>query len=63
MKLSIMRRLDAIVGRPACFALSVLFGMFGTLLRRKASGEAHRVLFIELSEMGSTILAAPSIQP
>jgi len=62
MKLSIMRRLDALVGQPACFALSVLFGAFGSLLRRKASGEAHRVLFIELSEMGSTILAAPSIQ-
>src|SRR5688572_11091582 len=62
MKLSTMRRIDAVVGRPVCFALSVLFGVFGRWLRREPRGSQRRVLFVELSEMGSTILASPAMQ-
>jgi ADP-heptose:LPS heptosyltransferase len=62
MKLSTMRRIDVLVGQPATFLLSLFFKLFGGLLRRRAAGGRRRVLFIELSEMGSTILAAPSFQ-
>lgn len=62
MKLSTMRRIDAFVGRPATFVLSWFLRVFGFALRRNRSGAARRILFIELSEMGSTILAAPSMQ-
>lgn len=62
MKLSTMRRIDAFVGRPATFFLSWFLRVFGFALRREARGPTRRILFIELSEMGSTILAAPSMQ-
>lgn len=61
MKLSVMRRIDALVGRPVCFVLSAFFAALGPLLRRQPRGGTRSVLLIELSEMGSTILAAPSI--
>jgi ADP-heptose:LPS heptosyltransferase len=57
-----MRRIDLVVGRPVTFLLAAFFGVFGGLLRRQPRGTRRRVLFIELSEMGSTILAAPSMQ-
>jgi ADP-heptose:LPS heptosyltransferase len=62
MKLSTMRRIDAWVGRPACFVLALLLRVFGGLVQRKPAGGQRSVLFIELSEMGSTILAAATIQ-
>jgi ADP-heptose:LPS heptosyltransferase len=62
MKLSTMRRIDAVVGRPVCFGLSVFFALFGRLLRRGPKAGQRRVLFIELSEMGSTILASPAMR-
>lgn len=62
MKLSTMRKLDYQVGRPLCFVLGWLLRLVGPLFRRSSRGGQRTVMFIELSEMGSTILAAPTVQ-
>lgn len=62
MKLSTMRRIDAWVGRPACWLLATFLRVFGGLVQRQPPGAERSILFIELSEMGSTILAAATIQ-
>jgi len=58
MKVDTMRAIDRWAGAPLCFAL--------TLLRRLSCGGGprppRRLLFIELSEMGSTILADPAMR-
>lgn len=61
MRLSTMRRIDYWVGVPACFLLSLPVRALEALRGPKPVQPGQRVLFIELSEMGSTILAAPSI--
>jgi hypothetical protein len=61
MKLSTMRHIDYWVGVPACFLLGLWVRLRDRLFPRPRDREG-RVLFIELSEMGSTILAAPAIQ-
>jgi ADP-heptose:LPS heptosyltransferase len=60
MNVDRMRLIDRRVGVPLCFLTSLL-------LRLTGSGGAptplpRRILFIELSEMGSTILADPAMQ-
>ncbi len=62
MKLSTMRRIDAWVGRPACFLLALFMRIVGGLFQRSPRGDQRSLLFIELSEMGSTIVAASTIQ-
>jgi len=53
-----MRRVDAWAGRPLCFLLSLLNSLQRMLgIRRLPKGfRPRKILFIELSEMGSTIL-------
>ena len=60
MKLSTMRHVDYWIGVPACFLMSLGVQLRDALF--PASSKRGRILFIELSEMGSTILAAPAIQ-
>jgi ADP-heptose:LPS heptosyltransferase len=55
-----MRRIDYWMGVPLCFVLTLahrLLAVFGT--SRPAA--PRNVLFIELAEMGSTVLAAPAV--
>lgn len=55
-----MRAIDYWMGVPLCFLLTILAYPF-----RRRSGQPptpRRVLFIELSEMGSTILADPAMR-
>ena len=54
-----MRAIDYWLGVPLCFLLTVLTAPFRRAWRRPAP---RRVLFIELSEMGSTILADPAMR-
>jgi ADP-heptose:LPS heptosyltransferase len=61
MKLTTQRRIDRYVGIPACFVLTALVRLFGWFAPRKSGPGSPRVLFIELSEMGSTILASAAI--
>lgn len=59
MKVDFMRFVDYYVGVPICFLLSILVSierLFG-LRRVKKDFKPKKILFIELSEMGSAILA------
>lgn len=56
-----MRRVDRWAGVPLCFAATGVLHLWWRL-RRRPPRPIRRVLFIELSEMGSTILADPAMR-
>lgn len=60
MKIETMRKIDYGVGIPLSFILSLLKFLFPS--RQLQSSKPKKVLFIELSEMGSAILADPAMQ-
>ena len=57
MNIDTMRWIDRRIGTPLCAIASLLLRIVG-LFRPGNAGRPRRVLFIELSEMGTTILAA-----
>src|ERR1700744_6289485 len=59
MKLRTMRAVDYWIGIPLCFLGTLLVRLIGT---PKGPEKPRRVLFIELSEMGSTVIANPALQ-
>lgn len=59
MKVDSMRAIDRWVGVPLCFLLSLLLRLVGGSAPPAAT--PRRLLFIELSEMGSTVLADPAM--
>ena len=59
MKLETMRRIDFWMGIPLCFLCTQWLRIAGA---RKGPEKPARILFIELSEMGSTILANPALE-
>lgn len=63
MKVDTMRKIDRWVGVPICFVLSP-FSWLADLFRsaRITKPDVKRTLFIELSEMGSAIIADPAIR-
>jgi len=61
MKIELMRKVDYLAGIPLCF-LATLLVRFASLLAGKESSPPQNVLFIELSEMGSAILADPAMR-
>ena len=58
--IKLYRFLDLYIGIIACFILTMFRIIFSPFSH--PSGGGDRILFIELSEMGSTILAYPAIQ-
>jgi len=54
-----MRAVDYWIGIPLCFLCTQFVRLMG---RRKGPDKPRRVLFIELSEMGSTVIANPALQ-
>ena len=61
MKIDVMRKVDYFVGfRSAFWQLD--FFRFICLFNRRKSEYPRKVLFIELSEMGSTILVDPAMK-
>jgi ADP-heptose:LPS heptosyltransferase len=60
MKIETMRKIDYGVGIPLSFILTCLRFLFPS--RKLKSEKPKKVLFIELSEMGSAILADPAMQ-
>jgi len=61
MNVDTMRKIDLFVGVPLCF-VGTLLGHLNPLSRRSRPVKIRRVLFIELSEMGSAILADPAMR-
>ena len=59
MKLKTMRAVDYWIGVPLCFLCTQLMRLLGS---RKGPEKPERVLFIELSEMGSTVIANPALE-
>lgn len=60
MNVDFMRKVDYYAGIPLAFAITPLVRLSD--LFRKKQGDPENVLFIELSEMGSTILVDPAMQ-
>jgi ADP-heptose:LPS heptosyltransferase len=59
MKLRTMRAVDYWIGIPLCFLSTRLVNLWP---KPKGPEKPQRVLFIELSEMGSTVIANPALQ-
>jgi len=62
MKVDTMRKVDYSVGVPLCFAGTIIKKLFALFAGQTANSMPKNILLIELSEMGSTILADPAIQ-
>lgn len=61
MNVDLVRKIDFWLGVPTCRLLT-LVGFFLKPFKRKAPARPHKFLFIELSEMGSAILAYPTMK-
>ena len=61
MKIDTMRWIDRRIGAPLCGIATVLLRAV-RLIRPAAASPVRRVLLIELSEMGTTILAEPAMR-
>ena len=61
MKINTMRWVDRRAGVPLCALATALLAIWHRL-RPPAQRSMQRILFIELSEMGSTILADPAMR-
>jgi ADP-heptose:LPS heptosyltransferase len=61
MKVDTMRKVDYFAGVPLCF-FATLIRKIVDLFSARPAGKAKNVLLIELSEMGSTILADPAMR-
>lgn len=59
MKLRTMRTVDYWIGIPLCFLATVWVRLMGA---RTGPPQPRRILFIELSEMGSTVIANPALE-
>jgi len=58
MKLNTMRAVDYWIGVPLCFLCTPIVRLLG---RPKGPEKPQRILFMELSEMGSAVIAHPAI--
>ena len=61
MNIDTMRRIDRLAGVPLC-AVATLLVRIRDWLHARSVRPARRILFIELSEMGSTVLASPAMR-
>jgi len=61
MKIDTMRRIDRRAGIPLCAAATALLRLWAWL-RPKTARPLRRILFVELSEMGSTVIAEPAMR-
>jgi ADP-heptose:LPS heptosyltransferase len=61
MRVDLMRKVDYWLGIPLCFFFSIV-NLFTRLIPRPNVTKPRKILFMELSEMGSPILAYPSIE-
>jgi ADP-heptose:LPS heptosyltransferase len=61
MNVDTMRSIDRRAGVPLCAIATALVWVAGRL-RRRAARPLRRILFVELSEMGTTVLAQPAMR-
>lgn len=61
MKVDLVRKIDYWAGVPACWLLTAMSFLLKPFVR-KPSPSPKKFLFIELSEMGSAILAYPTMR-
>lgn len=61
LRVDTMRIIDRYVGIPACFILSALLKLMPVDKHGQLSNMPQKILLIELSEVGSSILAMPAI--
>ena len=61
MKIDTMRKVDYLAGIPLCFLATLLIRLVNLFVGRQLQ-HPHKVLFVELSEMGSAILADPAMR-
>jgi ADP-heptose:LPS heptosyltransferase len=61
MNVDTMRRIDHLAGVPLC-AVATVWLRLVDLFRPRAPRPVRRILFVELSEMGTTILAEPAMR-
>ena len=61
MNIELVRKLDYYVGVPLCFFGTILKKLSNVFGFRRPAGRPKNVLLIELSEMGSVILADPAL--
>ena len=61
MNIDTMRRIDRLAGQPLC-AVATALVRIRDWLRARSVRPVKRILFIELSEMGSTVLASPAMR-
>ena len=61
MKVDTMRRIDHWVGIPACLVMNLLYWFVGLFTKKKTT-EPKNALFLELSEMGSAVIADPAMR-
>src|SRR5271169_1170861 len=61
MKIDTMRRIDRLAGIPLCAIATVLVRLQDWLFARRPRS-VQRILFVELSEMGTTVLASPAMR-
>ena len=61
MQIETMRLIDKYVGIPLCFLTSIFMRIF-SIFRPRKKINLERTLFIELSEMGSAVLADPAMR-
>jgi ADP-heptose:LPS heptosyltransferase len=57
-----MRRIDRLLGRPICFALTVIDRFCNLLIHKNNRQEVKRILFVKLAEQGATVLADAAIR-
>jgi ADP-heptose:LPS heptosyltransferase len=63
MNIDLMRKIDRRVGVPLCFLLNTFITISSLLqFKKKTDPDLSRVLFIELSEMGSAIIVDPALR-
>ncbi len=62
MKVDTMRKVDYYVGVPLCFVLTIVKKLFSLFSSPGTGPKSKNILLLEMSEMGSTILADPAMR-